>query len=260
MDEKYVFAIGRPHDVDVGDFGDVLRFGIAPQLIRSVPGITEAALTLHDGEAPAPLADADGTGHPVEAAIQFWTRDDTAAGAAVEALRESGSTVQGWRVRERRILDAREPLPPNTPSPWIRFLPFMERLDDVSLELFDANWAAHGQNLQLDVEEFRAELGVDTDSAVLMRRGLWRYMQNLVLEPVTDTTYWRVDGIGELDRIGRSVGEAAARLAKQAGSEEEAKAEFARRAARPNRFPEQPYYKMHTRRVRRGRTYEFFPS
>lgn len=258
MGEKYVFVLTRPQDVESDDFGSVLRFNITPQLMREVSGATAASLTLHDGEAAAPTVEVDGVAHPAEAAIEVWTDSEGAADALVEELKEGGSTVQGWRVHERHIFDASEPLLPNTRSPWIRFMPFMERLDDVTPEFFDSNYETHGRNTRLGIEEFRSELRVRTDSAVLMRRGLWRYVQNVVLEPVGGDTYWRIDGIGELDRIGRAVREATALFSRPAGSEEQAK-EFARRAARPNRLPEEPYYKMHTRRVLRGHSYEFFP-
>jgi hypothetical protein len=259
MSEKLVLVLSRPEDVEPDDFGDVLRFRIAPQLMKTVPGVTGVALTLHDGEAPAPVVETGGLADPAEAAIQVWADGESAAGVAVDSLRDVGSTVQGWRVRERCVFDAREPLPSNTRSPWIRFLPFMERLDDVTPEFFDTNYDAHGRNTRAGLEEFRAELGVGSDSALLMRRGLWRYMQNVVVEAVTVDTYWKIDGIGELDRIGRALRDATALFAKPTGGEEQAK-EFARRAARPNRIVEQPYYKMSTRRVIRGHTYEYSPN
>jgi uncharacterized protein (TIGR02118 family) len=112
------------------------------------------------------------------AVVSLW---DVDAGAAVSVPLPEGSCLVGaYQVDEQVRKDYERTWPSGTQSPGFKMMAFLHRRPDLTYEQFSEHWRdRHGP------------------LAVARQPGFWRYVQNHVVEALTDSSPdW--DGIGEI--------------------------------------------------------------
>jgi uncharacterized protein (TIGR02118 family) len=153
----------------VGRLAEVVGSGAASQATLDV--------RLPDSELEA-LGPALMTQQEERAVIALWGTDaDTALSMPLPA----GSRLVGaYRVEELVQKDYDRTWPPGTQSPGFKMIAFLHRRADLTQEAFDAHWRERHGPL-----------------AVARQPGFWHYVQNHLVEPLSDASPdW--DGFGEI--------------------------------------------------------------
>ncbi len=137
----------------------------------SAPGVHRASLHTPYPDAPAEQPD------EVAAIAMVWTEDSTDAAGALPVVRDA---LAAYAVDERVQWDYERDWPDGTSSPGVKRLSFVRRVPAIDHDEFARHWS-----------EQHAPL------ARVHHPGIWRYVQNVVVEPLTDRTP-ELDGVAEL--------------------------------------------------------------
>jgi uncharacterized protein (TIGR02118 family) len=134
----------------------------------SAPGVRRVSLHTPYPDAPAEQPD------DVGAIAMVWTE------GAPDALPLVRDALAAYAVDERVQWDYERDWPDGTPSPGVKRLSFVRRVPTIDHDEFARHWS-----------ERHAPL------ARVHHPGIWRYVQNVVVEPLTDRTP-ELDGVAEL--------------------------------------------------------------
>lgn len=137
------------------------------------PGIVAASIHTPYPDAPAEQPD------DVRAIAMLWTDDDTDPRAMVRDTFGDVAPV-AYLADERVQWDYERDWPDGTPSPGVKRMSFVRRVPAIDHGEFARHWG-----------EQHAPL------ARVHHPGIWRYVQNVVIEPLTGTAP-ELDGIAEL--------------------------------------------------------------
>ena len=171
--EKVVFVFGRKPGLSVEEFRRHYLDVHAPLALRSMQGLHRYVVNL-----PEPDADTEA---PFDAVTELTV--DSAAGlfdparafvseaAATDVLADHASflgTMHAYRVTERVVKDYDRTWADGERSPGVKYVSLMQRVAGMSAEEFDAYWRDH-----------------HTPIALEHHGGMWKYVQNVVREPMT---------------------------------------------------------------------------
>lgn len=139
---------------------------------------TQAALNVRvDGEELDVLRETV-TEHDTRAVVSLWDSESSAALAF--PLPVGSRLIGGYLVDEVVQKDYERTWSSGAQSPGVKLIPFVRRRPDLTLEAYSQHWReCHGP------------------LAVARQPGFWHYVQNHMIDYLTDTTP-RWDGIGEL--------------------------------------------------------------
>jgi len=121
------------------------------------------------------------TEHDVRAVVSLWDPESPAAALDVP-LPVGSRLIGGYLVNEvvQKDEDYDRTWPSGTQSPGVKLIPFVKRRPDLTAEAYSRHWRERHGPL-----------------AVARQPGFWHYVQNHMVDYLTDTTS-RWDGIGEL--------------------------------------------------------------
>ncbi|MGH9048509.1 MAG: EthD domain-containing protein [Acidimicrobiia bacterium] len=173
--EKVVFLFGRKPGVGTEEFRRHYLDVHAPLALRSMQGLHRYVVNLPD---PDPESDADApfdavTELTVDSAAGLFdpARAFTSGAAADEVLADHASflgTMHAYRVTERVVKDYDRTWPDGARSPGVKYVSLMRRAPGSSPQEFDAYWRDR-----------------HTPVALEHHGGMWKYVQNVVREPMT---------------------------------------------------------------------------
>ena len=159
-----MIALRRREDATPATFRRWLDDSLAEQLL-ALDGCTGLALHTPMDSAPAPAADA-------VASLRLSAVGDAALPAALPGLAEAAAAqvdgLDAWRVDEHVRLPYARDWPDGEPSPGLAMVSFMHEAPGIAREDCVAHWTERHTPLALRVHV-----------------GLWRYVQNVVVETLT---------------------------------------------------------------------------
>jgi EthD domain-containing protein len=119
------------------------------------------------------------TEHGVRAVVSLWDQESPAAALDIP-LPVGSRLLGGYLVDEVVQKDYERTWSSGRQSPGVKLIPFVRRRPDLTLEAYSQHWRERHGPL-----------------AVARQPGFWHYVQNHIVDYLTDTTP-RWDGIGEL--------------------------------------------------------------